>query len=319
MNLIELEKYLREHEIFTIAEIQYKFSYGYATVRQVFRELEQSGKICLENGVTFKWMTNPQPKQIECEAPVVNNDEYENDDEAPRDDIIRKRRQELLELLAKMSEEDDDEEDEDDDFDIDDIFDEDENEDTDENTPCAVSFVNRIENFDYGKSLELANKLILKMSVFFINARLYSIQIGIKATRYVFDILLMRTRNDDLNKYENVIRSCIGTDEAVNIIAPYGNGSQLAVEVEHDAELDPYCKKALLYWLKNQNGRASIASIQRAFCIGYNRSGRIMNQLQQLNCVDCLSPSDSSAKPLFVKLSQENVEVLFPKSLGWEE
>ncbi|MCM1195356.1 MAG: DNA translocase FtsK, partial [Firmicutes bacterium] len=76
--------------------------------------------------------------------------------------------------------------------------------------------------------------------------------------------------------------------------------------------LDPYCKKALRFWLEKQGGRASIASIQRSLAIGFNRAGRIMDSLQKLKYVEELSPSDPSSKPLRVLISLDELDELFP-------
>lgn len=79
-----------------------------------------------------------------------------------------------------------------------------------------------------------------------------------------------------------------------------------------EAQLDPYCKKALRFWLEKQGGRASIASIQRNLGIGFNRAGRIMDSLQKLKYVEELSPSDPSSKPLRVLISLDDLDELFP-------
>lgn len=79
-----------------------------------------------------------------------------------------------------------------------------------------------------------------------------------------------------------------------------------------DTQIDPYCKKALRFWLEKQGGRASIASIQRNLAIGFNRAGRIMDTLQKLKYVEELSPSDPSSKPLKVLVKIEDLDELFP-------
>lgn len=79
-----------------------------------------------------------------------------------------------------------------------------------------------------------------------------------------------------------------------------------------EAKVDPYCKKALRFWLEKQGGRASIASIQRTLQIGFNRAGRIMDTLQKLHYVEQLAPSDPSSKPLKVLVSLEDLDKIFP-------
>ena len=76
-------------------------------------------------------------------------------------------------------------------------------------------------------------------------------------------------------------------------------------------EIDPLCKKALRFWLERQNGRASIASIQRHFAIGFNRSGRIMDTLQKLGYVTELTDTDPYSTPLYVLIKLEDLDALF--------
>ena len=79
-----------------------------------------------------------------------------------------------------------------------------------------------------------------------------------------------------------------------------------------DAQLDPLCKKALRYWLEKNQGKASIASIQRNLGIGFNRAGRIMDSLEKLKYVEELSASESSSKPRKVLVNLEDLDDLFP-------
>ena len=180
-------------------------------------------------------------------------------------------------------------------------------------------FLKMIEGFDYGEKLNIAKLVAFKLSVFGINVQLKAIQIGIDRTRYVFDFLPSKIRIFDLKRYEVDIKACIKTDNYVHVIAPYGDDQLVAIDVEHGTYLDIYCKKALMFWLNKYQGKVSIVSIQRNLGIGFNRSGRIMDTLQQLNCVESWEANDSMPKPRHVKITQEAVEVLFPKSLGWED
>ncbi len=78
-------------------------------------------------------------------------------------------------------------------------------------------------------------------------------------------------------------------------------------------DIDPYCKKALRFWLEKQGGRASIASIQRSLGIGFNRAGRIMDTLQRMGYVETLSPSEPNSKPLRVQITLEELDNIFPE------
>lgn len=86
------------------------------------------------------------------------------------------------------------------------------------------------------------------------------------------------------------------------------------VEKAEDKEdqIDPYCKKALRFWLERQGGRASIASIQRSLKIGFNRAGRIMDTLQKMHYVEEPLASETSTKPLRVLVTLDQLDELFP-------
>lgn len=79
-----------------------------------------------------------------------------------------------------------------------------------------------------------------------------------------------------------------------------------------EEKLDPYCKKALRFWLERQNGRASIASIQRSLKIGFNRAGRIMDSLQRLHYVEEIPSNETSSRPVKVLVTLEELDNLFP-------
>ncbi len=79
-----------------------------------------------------------------------------------------------------------------------------------------------------------------------------------------------------------------------------------------EEKLDPYCKKALRFWLERQNGRASIASIQRSLKIGFNRAGRIMDSLQRLHYVEEVPSNETSSRPVKVLVTLEELDNLFP-------
>ena len=88
--------------------------------------------------------------------------------------------------------------------------------------------------------------------------------------------------------------------------------SVVATNRDTDTELDPFCKRALKFWLTKQGGRASIASIQRNLGIGYNRAGRMMDSLQQLGYIEKLDEYAPSSRPLRVLVTLEEVDKLFP-------
>ncbi|MCH5151229.1 MAG: hypothetical protein J1F65_01030 [Clostridiales bacterium] len=81
---------------------------------------------------------------------------------------------------------------------------------------------------------------------------------------------------------------------------------------DKESQLDPYCKRALRFWLEKNQGKASIASIQRNLGIGFNRAGRIMDSLQQLKYVETPPPSESNSKAVRVLVTLEELDDLFP-------
>lgn len=76
-------------------------------------------------------------------------------------------------------------------------------------------------------------------------------------------------------------------------------------------ELYPFYKKALRYWLERNGGKASISSIQRGINVGFNRAGRIMENLQRMGYVEELSASESN-RAVKVLVTLEELDDLFP-------
>ena len=79
-----------------------------------------------------------------------------------------------------------------------------------------------------------------------------------------------------------------------------------------DADIDPLCKRALRFWLEKQNGKASIASIQRNLGIGYNRAGRIVETLQKLGYIEEYDNNQPFSRPLHVLVKLDELDLLFP-------
>lgn len=77
-------------------------------------------------------------------------------------------------------------------------------------------------------------------------------------------------------------------------------------------ELYPYYKKALRYWLERNSGKASISSLQRGIGVGFNRAGRIMENLQKMGYVEEPASSDTSNRALKVLVTLEEIDNLFP-------
>lgn len=80
-----------------------------------------------------------------------------------------------------------------------------------------------------------------------------------------------------------------------------------------DKELFFDCKKALRYWLEHNDGKASMASLQRGIGVGFTRAGRIMDALQRAGYVE--TPTEDVYKyrsPLKVLVKLDELDDLFP-------
>ena len=102
--------------------------------------------------------------------------------------------------------------------------------------------------------------------------------------------------------------------EWIHVEPPFGKVTVVDKPSDNanDIQVDPLCKRALRYWLEKQDGKASIASIQRNLDIGFNRSGRIVDQLQQLGYVSRRAATESVYTPLRVLVKLEDLDKLFP-------
>lgn len=80
--------------------------------------------------------------------------------------------------------------------------------------------------------------------------------------------------------------------------------------------LDPYCKRCMRYWLEKNHGKASASSIQRSQNIGFNRAGKILDQLTDLNYIEAPLASESNTKPRKVLITIEQLDELFPDMEG---
>lgn len=83
--------------------------------------------------------------------------------------------------------------------------------------------------------------------------------------------------------------------------------------ISDEDELKPYYKKALRFWLERNSGKASISSIQRSLGVGFNRAGRILENLQKMGYVEEYprNPSDS-VRALNVLVTLDELDDLFP-------
>ena len=80
--------------------------------------------------------------------------------------------------------------------------------------------------------------------------------------------------------------------------------------------LDSYCKRCLRYWLEKNHGKASASSLQRSQNIGFNRAGKIVDQLTELGYIEAPLESESNNKPRKVLVSIDQLDELFPDMEG---
>lgn len=173
-----------------------------------------------------------------------------------------------------------------------------------------------IDGIDYGEYAQNAQKIINKLQVWQLKLQLRAITFGVDCTCYVFEYLSMRRWLPGFKQYELDIQACLCA-EKVEIKAPYGYTDYVAVMAYNGQSRDPLSKQALLHWITKCNGKASIASIQRALGIGFNRAGKILENMQKMHCVQTLDDDATLGQPIKVLVTEDDVEILFPKSLGW--
>ena len=316
MNNLELNEYLRCNKKFCMIDFQEHFSLTYSQVCKVLDEMQNNKVIDFCGGLNFvvKNLSNLQDQSDRSKTASDDQVEQENSMEE-----IEIRRRELMERLARMSEEDDDDDDDDDD-----LYDEEDKEDEEECTPeedcerlkkysSQANDCKLINDINYAEEKLNAQKIVNRLSGAGYKLTLKSIQYGTASTGYVFNYPSQKKDITDLGKSVEYIKYILHVDK-VTIVAPWGDAT-VYVLVKHDVVFDPLCKKVLQYWIMRNGGRASIASLQRGLGIGFNRAGKIMDHLLEFGCVEQLSPSDDVSQPLKVKVTLEEVNILF---LGWD-
>ena len=172
-----------------------------------------------------------------------------------------------------------------------------------------------IDGINYFDDVNKAKKIIDKIGKSGYKLTLRAIQYGTATTRFVFDYPTQDQNIKDINRLTADVGSTIKADN-VRIVAPW-YGDMVCVLVQHNVTFDSFSKKALLYWVMRNSGRVSISSLQRGLGIGFNRAGRIMEHLQKIGCVEQLSSRDDISKPINVKMTVQEINILFPGSLGW--
>lgn len=85
-----------------------------------------------------------------------------------------------------------------------------------------------------------------------------------------------------------------------------------AESAEKEITIDPYCRKALRYWLEKNSGMASMSSLQRGLNVGFNRAGRIMEILTNLGYIEGVEASESGNKKRKVLVTLEQLSDIFP-------
>lgn len=81
---------------------------------------------------------------------------------------------------------------------------------------------------------------------------------------------------------------------------------------EKENVVDPYCRKALRYWIEKNGGFASMSSLQRGLSVGFNRAGKIMETLANKGYIETLEASESNTKKRRVFVTLEQLDDIFP-------
>ena len=72
-----------------------------------------------------------------------------------------------------------------------------------------------------------------------------------------------------------------------------------------------YIKKALIFWLTEKKGLASISSLQRGIRIGFNKAGTIKDMCEQLGFIEKPADADSGNRAVKVLVTLEQVNQIF--------
>lgn len=320
----ELKKVLLERKTFTIPSVQNELKLSYKEIRDCVRQMQDNNELMLTDEMNYTIIDGTQRSNAAVEtgrrrtpnngvANGIGSYFYDRiDKEATR------RRRELMERLARISEDYDDNEydDDDDEEDSDSDVESQQFEYNSEILLREIESCRAVDGVEYQGLEELAQKIADRMAVWNIKLKLYAIQFGVNSTRFVFNDISKKNGITNMRSYASDIQACIAASK-VNIVAPFGYG-KVAVVAYQKGELDPLCKKALNFWLDNNGGRATINSVLGYLSIGFNRAGKMVEQLEKIKCLTPLSSDQSSQSTLRVAISKEDIDVLFPTTLGWE-
>lgn len=337
-NKIDLLQELLRRKTFSVAAVQAEFGVGYKELRNCVRVMEENGQATLtDDGLTYAVNSTPtaalQTKSGNAQSPTrqsqaigikpydsifhVDDDDDDGYDKIAADRMVALRRRELMERLARIEDDDDDDddddEDEEDEWDVDFAAMEGNNIEAfaDEANDCKL-----IDGINYGDDLSNAQKIADRLAKSGYKVTLRAIQYGTATTGYVFDYPSQKKDIKGVNRFVDDIRAIVNANE-VKIVAPWSKNT-VYILARHDAMFDALCKRALKYWLVLNKGRASIASAQLDLGIRFNHAAYLMHHLQKLGCVESLSPSENASTPTLVRLTAQEIDILFPKSLGWE-
>lgn len=336
MKEINLQDELLKRKKFSIPAIQNEFGVGYKDVRSCVREMEKNGRVTLAaDGLTYivesaapsSQPSRPSDASAQPDAPHHNDESYEEQ--------RARRRREIMAMIAKMSEKDDDEDeddeedDEDDDDEDDDEDDEDDKDEKDEKDDESEELRNRlseyvsqmenlkiIEGVNYSDEMDKAERLVNWLGRGGYKLKIRAIQYGTLSTGYVFDFPPQKADINNLYLFANSIRLAINAEKIT--LALSRRNDAVYVFARHGARRDFLCKQVLNYFIRQNNGSASIVVAQRGLGIGFNRAGKIMDELADLGCIERPPQSDDVSGRMRVKLNLQDVDILFPELLGWK-
>lgn len=300
MSIIKLINYFREHKRATIPEIQHEFSLKYSEAREEFRKLFRVNKIKLIDGLTFEWcgdVVSPKDNIVttannvgdKTQLDVKGADNGNVVDNGDGDNGVLDY-EEYLAILNKtkkdattITNQDDgndidcididlDEDDEDDDDDLEICLDDDDEDEEDDALKARRDYIQ-----------QRRNELLAKLDE-------------------------MRKEQQAPDKPSTNVDS---SEQDQLFVSMKKEVDKPNLSVTSCDQVDPLCKKALRFWLEKNNGKASIASIQRNLGIGFNRAGRIFDTLQKLGYVE-QRLADCAPQPLRVLVTLDDLDKLFP-------
>lgn len=172
-----------------------------------------------------------------------------------------------------------------------------------------------VEGVDYGRSLQNARNIAKALAAWRVKVEPRAIRFGIDITCYVFENLGIPADLDGIDRFRVEIQACLPAERVEKVWQKDGFLGVIAYGKE---QWDPLTKRVLLFWL-TQGTTATIASLCRGLGLDYSRAERVFGALLRAHFIQKAEPDAAGLQPTRPVLSLEDVEVLFPAELDWED